>query len=95
MPKFILSYDLKNAQDSDHANFKAELEAKGWTSCITVDTGKKKLPETTLLGIFALQTDATTSVLDAESAAKVKISTFIVTERSGSASGRFPNDCDV
>jgi len=95
MPRFILSYDLKDAEDSDHANFKSELTTKGWDGCASVSDVRKKLPETTMLGNFDNVDKASSSVISSENAAKVTVARYVVGELTGTQKGRLPDDCDA
>ncbi|MBO0129945.1 hypothetical protein [Agrobacterium burrii] len=94
MPRFILSYDLKDAKDSDHANFKSELITSGWNGCASVSNVLKKLPETTMLGNFDLVAIASGTVTSAEKAANVTVSRYVVGELTGVQKGKLPDDCD-
>lgn len=95
MPKvtrFILSYDLRNAKDGDHANFKTELESRKWDNCVGSEPSRKKLPETTMIGIFLDKDSAVKSVTSAASAAKVNIAKYVVCE-IGALSLNSNEDC--
>ncbi len=93
--RFILSYDLTGAKDSDHADFKLELQTHGWDACISTKKGRKKLPETTMVGKFSDQETAKNTVTTSATAKSIKIGRYLVVEIPDlGISGKFEDDCE-
>jgi hypothetical protein len=82
MPRYIVTYDLKRTNPDPHAVFLKQARTHGWNYWLLgTDNVWRRLPNTTLQGMFETLADARKSLDEVKTATEKDIGLLVVVEK--------------